>query len=246
LPGTSTSQVAGIILLAELGMAAALTVGMFLARAGKYRAHGRMQSTVLLLNLVVIGSVMAPSFRRQVFAHLSSGGRDAYYTVPIIHAAFGTVVELLGLYVLLVAGTNVVPMSLRFRNYKVWMRTTLTLWWAVVAFGAGVYYVWYVQPSAAAAPGSQPAAQSGTVAISLKNFEFTPKSVTVPVGTTVDWVDQGGHHAISADDKSFEGPEMSAGAHFQQKFDKAGVFNYYCRIHGGPGGQDMAGVLTVK
>jgi plastocyanin len=218
---------------------------MFLARAGKYRVHGRIQSTVVLLNLVVIGGVMVPSFHRQVSAHLVSGWRDAYYAVPMIHAELGAAAILLALYVVLVAGTNMLPKRLRFQNYKAWMRATLTLWWAVVLLGAGVYYVWYVQAGAAAAPALQPT-QSGTVAVSLKNFEFTPKTITVPVGTTVDWVDQGGHHAISADGKSFEGPEMSAGDHFQHKFDKAGTFAYYCRIHGEPGGKDMAGVVVVK
>jgi len=243
---TGAARIAGATLLVELGLAAALTAGMFLARARKYRAHGRLQSAVLLLNLAVIGVVMAQSFRRQVAAHVASGWHDAYYVLPMIHAGLGTAAELLGLYVLLVAGTNMLPKSWRFQNYRAWMRTTLALWWVVVVFGAGVYYAWYVQAGAAAAPAVQPAAQAGMVTVSLKNFEFTPKTVTVPVGATVDWVVQGGHHAISTDDKSFEGPEMSTGNDFQHKYDKAGTFAYYCRIHGGPGGQDMAGVVIVK
>ncbi len=39
------------------------------------------------------------------------------------------------------------------------------------------------------------------------------------------------------------------GRRYQQKSDKAGTFNYYCyycRIHGGPSGQDMSGVVIVK
>lgn len=243
---TGPARIADIILLVELAMAATLTAGMFLARAGKYRAHGRLQSTVLLLNLAVIAGVMAPSFGRNVASHLASGRGDVYYALPMIHAGLGTVAELLGLYVLLVAGTKMLPVWLRFQNYKAWMRTTLALWWMVIVFGVGVYYVWYVQAGAAATPGLQPAAQAGTTTVSAKNFEFAPKSVTVPVGTTVDWVVQGGHHAISTDDKSFEGPEMATGDHFKHTYDKPGTFAYYCRIHGGAGGQDMAGVVVVK
>jgi plastocyanin len=232
-------------LLLEIGLAATLTAGLFLVRAGKYRAHGRMQSAVVLLNFVVVGGIMVPSFHRQVWSHLVSRWRDPYYAVPIVHAGLGTATLLLALYVVLVAGTNMLPKQWRFQNYKAWMRMTLTLWWVVVVLGAGVYYVWYVQAGAAAVPGMLPA-QAGTVTVTLKNFDFTPKSVTVPVGTTVVWVDQGGHHAISSDGKTFEGPEMSAGDKFQTKFDKPGTFAYYCRIHGGPGGQDMAGTVIVK
>lgn len=250
--GTGPGRTAGLTLLVELAMAVTLVIGMFLARAKKYRAHGRTQATVLLLNLAVIGSVMAPSFHRQVSGHLTSGWRDWFYAAPMIHAGLATVVELLGLYVILVAGTKMLPKRYRFTNYKLWMRTTLILWWVVVALGAGVYSVWYVQGSQASAPGAPqaapvaPQAAAGTVTVGLRNFEFDPKSVTVPVGGTVEWVDNGGHHAIMADDKSFQGPEMSAGTRFQQKFDKAGTFKYYCRFHGGPNGEDMAGVVVVK
>jgi plastocyanin len=35
------------------------------------------------------------------------------------------------------------------------------------------------------------------------------------------------------------------GASFTHTFTKAGSFPYYCRYHGGPGGQGMSGVITV-
>jgi hypothetical protein len=180
---------------------------MFLARRRYFRIHGWTQSTVLLLNLVAIGSVMLPSFRRQVSPHVLSGWQDAYYAGAMIHAGLGGVVELLGLYVVLVAGTNLVPTRLRFRNYKVWMRTTLALWWVVVVLGAGLYALWYVEPS----PGATPAVSQTTrpaVTISLKNFSFAPNRLTVAAGTRVVWVDAQGQHKIVADDGSFKSPEL--------------------------------------
>jgi len=243
LLGTGATRAADLNLLAQLAMAAALTVGMFLARAGRFRAHAWTQSTVLLLNLVAIGSVMLPSFRRQVAPSVPSGLHDPYYVVATIHAGLGTVAELLGLYVILVAGTKMVPSRLRFRNYKLWMRTTLGLWWAVVLLGIGVYTLWYVVPSPAATPqASQPA----MMMVSLKNFEFTPTQITVAVGTTVQWTDTGGRHQIVADDGSFKSDVLLSGATFQQKFDKAGTYLYYCQFHGGPKGQDMSGSVVVK
>ncbi len=246
LLGTGAAGPADLNLLLQFAMAAVLTLGMFLARAKRFRAHAWTQSTVLLLNLVAIGSVMGPSFHRQGVPHVASEWRDPYYAAAMVHAGVGTVVESLGLYVVLVAATNIMPGRLRFRNYKLWMRTTLALWWVVVMLGVGVYYVWYIQPSPAAPRGTPQAAPQAGAIISAKNFSFTPKQVTVPVGTTVEWVDAGGRHHVVADDESFMSPILLSGARFQQRFTRPGVYNYYCEFHGAPGGQDMAGTVIVK
>jgi hypothetical protein len=49
--------------------------------------------------------------------------------------SLGTLAEALGLYVLLVAGTNILPRSWRFQRWKLWMRIELALWWVVFAVG---------------------------------------------------------------------------------------------------------------
>ncbi len=54
--------------------------------------------------------------------------------------------ESLGLYIVLVAATNVLPVGLRFRNWKRWMRTEFVLWLVVVITGVGTYYAWYIAP----------------------------------------------------------------------------------------------------
>jgi hypothetical protein len=50
----------------------------------------------------------------------------------------------LGLYVLLAVGTSVLPEGFRITRYKVWMRTTLALWWVVLLLGLVTYARWYV------------------------------------------------------------------------------------------------------
>ena len=65
-----------------------------------------------------------------------------YYFVATLHAALGTVAQLLGMYVILAAGTNWLPHNLRLQNYKRWMRMTLALWWSVILLGVATYYVW--------------------------------------------------------------------------------------------------------
>jgi uncharacterized membrane protein YozB (DUF420 family) len=144
--GTSAPFEADVNLVVQLLMATALVAGVVLARRKRYRAHGICQTTVMLLNLLMIGLVMWPSFRRQVNPSLPKLLHKAYYAAPMIHGALGITAELLGLYIVLVAGTNVLPAWLRFTNWKRWMRTELVLWFVVVISGLGTYYAWYIAP----------------------------------------------------------------------------------------------------
>jgi uncharacterized membrane protein YozB (DUF420 family) len=140
--GTGASFEADLNLALQLSMAAALGVGMGLARRKHYRAHAVCQSAVVLLNLVLIARIMLPSFRDGVLPGLPAGLAKPYYSIATLHAAAGGVAQLLGLYIIIAAGTKLLPERLRFRNYKRWMRTELALWWIVVVLGAATYYVW--------------------------------------------------------------------------------------------------------
>jgi hypothetical protein len=68
----------------------------------------------------------------------------AYYALATTHGALGTVTELAGLYILLSAGTNVLPEKLSITKYKVWMRSLLALWRVVLLLGMVTYTRWYV------------------------------------------------------------------------------------------------------
>jgi len=144
--GTGATFEADVNLVVQLVMAAALVAGVVLAKQRRYRAHGVCQTTVLFLNLLMIGLVMWPAFRRQVNPTFHRILHRSYYAVPIVHAALGMAAEILGLYIVLVAGTNVLPVWLRFRNWKLWMRTEFVLWFVVVISGLGTYYAWYIVP----------------------------------------------------------------------------------------------------
>jgi uncharacterized membrane protein YozB (DUF420 family) len=77
---------------------------------------------------------------------LSKGFHKWYYEVATIHGVLGIAAELLGLYIVAVAGTNVLPQWLRFTNWKWWMRTELVLWAIVLLGGVSTYCTWYVAP----------------------------------------------------------------------------------------------------
>jgi uncharacterized membrane protein YozB (DUF420 family) len=125
-------------------MGVALIAGAVLARRRHYGAHAWCQSAVVLLNLVAIGFAMVPSFHIQVAPKLPQATRRSYYAIATAYAALGTLAEMLGLYVIVAAGTRILPKHLRLRNYRGWMRATLILWWVVLVLGVATYLRWYV------------------------------------------------------------------------------------------------------
>jgi uncharacterized membrane protein YozB (DUF420 family) len=144
--GTGAPFAADLNLVVQLIMMTALIAGAGLARLKRYGAHGICQTAVLLLNLLMIGLVMLPSFQQQVEPALSKGSHKWYYAVAIAHGILGMTAELLGLYIVIVAGTNVLPQWLRFKHWKWWMRTELALWAIVLLGGMGTDCAWYLAP----------------------------------------------------------------------------------------------------
>lgn len=142
--GTAAPFYVDLVLLLELVMGLALLSGAFLARLGKFRAHAWCQSAVVVLNTVVIGLVMLPSFHRQVWPRIPRKLGKSFYAMATAHAALGATVECAALYILLAAGTTLMPETLRLTRYKLWMRAVLVSWWGVIFLGAATYARWYV------------------------------------------------------------------------------------------------------
>jgi hypothetical protein len=105
-----------------------------------------LQSFVVLANLPIAAAWMLPPYLTYVWPGLPGDLGQPFYLYPTLMLAFGAAVEALGIYVVLVAGTNWVPERLRFRRYKLWMRTVLGLWWVVLVLGVATYYYWVVAP----------------------------------------------------------------------------------------------------
>jgi uncharacterized membrane protein YozB (DUF420 family) len=144
--GTWASFSADLNLLIQVAMGAALLVGAFLARTKRYTAHAACQAAVLILNLPMIAFLMWPSFHLRVLPRLSTHFGKRYYAIAATHGVLGAVAELFGLYIMLVAGTNILPRSWRFQSWKLWMRIELALWWVVLLSGIGTYHNWYAAP----------------------------------------------------------------------------------------------------
>jgi uncharacterized membrane protein YozB (DUF420 family) len=141
---TAAPRGANVVLILEVVMGIGLLLGARLARRRRFRQHAWCQSVIVLLNLVVVAVMMIPSFRVHVLPGVPAKLGKAYYALATMHGALGTITEFAGLYILLSAGTSLLPETLRITRYKVWMRSVLVLWWVVLLLGMATYTRWYV------------------------------------------------------------------------------------------------------
>lgn len=95
--------------------------------------------------------------------------------------------------------------------------------------------------------GQRPIPQAGqTVAVAAVDDEFRPTPVTVTVGTTIVWTNDGQNpHTVTAHDRAFDSGTLESGQTFSVTFDQVGEVPYYCQIHGQPG-SGMTGVVIVR
>src|SRR5207253_1018321 len=86
----------------------------------------------------------------------------------------------------------------------------------------------------------------GANQVTITNFKFEPKTLTVNEGDTVTWNNKEGLHTVKSDTDAFVSKNLKAGESFSYQFTKAGKYAYHCAFHGSKGGGDMAGTITVK
>lgn len=85
--------------------------------------------------------------------------------------------------------------------------------------------------------GETPAAQ-----VKVDNFTFGPDTITVPVNSTVTWVNKDDiPHVIASNDGLFKSKALDTDQTFSFTFTKAGTYPYYCSIH-----PKMVGKIVVQ
>jgi hypothetical protein len=126
-------------LLIQLGLGLLLLAGLLLARRSRYALHGACQATALVVTLVMTAIWMAPAYHANYGASIFRLG-NRVNAAAAAHVVTGTVALLIGVYVVLVAGTPLVPKALRFTNYKAWMRTLILVWWVALLLGVLTYW----------------------------------------------------------------------------------------------------------
>jgi len=97
------------------------------------------------------------------------------------------------------------------------------------ASGTSVGRTFYAPVGTAAAIAAAPA-EAPRVAIA--RFQFGSGTVTVPVDTTVTWVNRDDDaHTVTADDGSFTSPGLDRGKQFSHQFTSPGMYPYHCALH---------------
>jgi plastocyanin len=77
------------------------------------------------------------------------------------------------------------------------------------------------------------------VRVSIRDNFFNPADALVAPGTTVVWVNEGGHrHSVNADDGQFSSGLLSPGDSFMVTFYGSGTLTYHCSA-------SMPGSVTV-
>ena len=87
------------------------------------------------------------------------------------------------------------------------------------------------QNTPAAPPGRAVTAEAGPQ-VQIENFQFTPATITVPVGTTVTWTNRDDTlHTVTAADRRFASPGLDPGGVFTFTFAEPGSYTYFCALH---------------
>lgn len=83
---------------------------------------------------------------------------------------------------------------------------------------------------------------SGPVRVNVKDLAFSPGTVRIKVGQTVQWVNGDPlAHTVTADDRSWGSEFFNRGETFEHRFTAAGSFPYHCRPH-----TQMKGLVIVE
>ena len=76
-------------------------------------------------------------------------------------------------------------------------------------------------------------AQAAPVAVTISQFAFAPKEITVAPGTTVVWTnkDETPHTVTGKDAGGPKSPAMDTDDRYEYTFTGEGDFSYFCTLH---------------
>lgn len=93
-------------------------------------------------------------------------------------------------------------------------------------------------------PTSAPAETAKDVQVSIDNFAFKPRELSVAAGTTITWVnhDDVPHTATgSGEQPAFDSKALDTDDKYSFTFTKPGTYKYFCKVH-----THMTGTVVVK
>jgi uncharacterized membrane protein YozB (DUF420 family) len=119
------------------------SIGAWMAVRGKYAVHRLLQTTAVILNLILVLWMMILPYRDFVAPGLPQRINERFYFVTTLHALLGFSALVLGIFVTL-RGNGLMIKPLRFNNYKLFMRISYGLYMLATLVGIWVYFTWFV------------------------------------------------------------------------------------------------------
>lgn len=141
--GTNANFAADMTLSLSILVAVIFNLGFYLARKGKYNTHKWVQTSGVILNIILVLWLMVLPYRDFIVRDAGGPRQPIFYTVTIIHALMGLFAFVIGNFVAL-RGHGLVPKKLQFNNYIPYMRTAYGFYMAATLLGISVYYIWFV------------------------------------------------------------------------------------------------------
>jgi plastocyanin len=118
------------------------------------------------------------------------------------------------------------------------MRKKLFFSGLVVALSMALATVLIVRPTQAKSED----AKASPTEVRVDNFTFGPDTLTVPVNSTVTWINKDDiPHVIASNDGVFKSKALDTDDKYSYTFSKAGTYPYYCSIH-----PKMVGKIVVQ
>jgi plastocyanin/uncharacterized membrane protein YozB (DUF420 family) len=194
--GTRATTGAGLAVIFEIIGLIALWAGRALARKRDIYKHKRVQTSVMLFNIVVIVFVMVVTFSQQV---VGPGAPPNDPTVPleIGHGISGVLLQLLGLYIIVrMWFEKVLPQWFLFKNFRLLMITTLFWWTLQTVGGVAIFALRYLTPAPVVTPIVTP---TPTVVAVIPTS--TPKPTDIPLPTATPTVAPVVGSAAARDDR---------------------------------------------
>jgi len=141
--GTKAPVRSDITLILILITAILFTIGSRLAIRKRYEAHRWVQTSAAILNTIVVLLAMINVFSVYIMPGIPAKLFQGSYGATTLHGLVGAIGLILGIFVVLRAN-KLVPKSLRFKNYKLFMRTSYSIYMLATLLGVVVYIMAYI------------------------------------------------------------------------------------------------------
>lgn len=120
-------------------------------------------------------------------------------------------------------------------------RNALSRRLAVLALHLGLLALPAISACRTPARAGDALASGAQATVTIDNFTFSPRRLTIAPGTTVTWVNHDDiPHTVVEENRAFRSRALDTDDRFSFTFTRAGDFSYFCSLH-----PRMTGRITV-